>query len=162
MDDLQATKPPRVPGTAVFMTSNPKGAPSVLLHHFKHNKMLHEQVILLAIATQQIPEVKRSERLAEITDLGQGFWRVTASYGFMQTPNVLEVLDLCASKGLVTDKNDTSFFLGRETLIITKRPNLSRWQKLLFAFLSRNARPANAFFQIPPNRVVELGTQIEL
>ena len=90
------------------------------------------------------------------------FWQVAASYGFMQTPNVLEVLEQCASKGLVTNKADTSFFLGRETLIITNKRNLARWRKMLFTFMSRNARPANAFFQIPPNRVVELGTQIEL
>jgi KUP system potassium uptake protein len=162
MDDLRRQRLHRVPGTAVFMTSNPKGAPPTLLHHFKHNKVFHEQVILLSIAARQVPEVKRSERLAEIENLGNGFWRVTASYGFMQTPNVLEVLGLCASKGLVINENDTSYFLGRETLIITSRPNLARWRKLLFAFLSRNARPANAFFQIPANRVVELGTQIEL
>jgi KUP system potassium uptake protein len=144
------------------MTSNPKGAPPVLLHHFKHNKMLHEQVILLSIATQHIPEVPRSERIMELKELGHGFWQVSASYGFMQTPNVLEVLDHCALKGLVTKKADTSFFLGRETLIVTNKRNLSLWRKMLFIFMSRNARPANAFFQIPPNRVVELGTQIEL
>lgn len=162
MADLELTKPPRVAGTAVFMTSNPKGAPPVLLHHFKHNKMLHEQVILLSIATQHIPEVPRSERIMAVNDLGHGFWQVSASYGFMQTPNVLEVLDSCAEKGLVTNKTDTSFFLGRETLIITNKRNLALWRKMLFTFMSRNARPANAFFQIPPNRVVELGTQIEL
>ncbi len=162
MDDLKALKPLRVQGTAVFMTSNPKGAPPVLLHHFKHNKMLHEQVILLSIATQHVPEVSRVDRIKELVDLGDGFWQVSASYGFMQTPNVLEVLEHCALKGLRTNETDTSFYLGRETLIITNRRNLARWRKMLFAFMSRNARPANAFFQIPPNRVVELGTQIEL
>jgi KUP system potassium uptake protein len=162
MEDIERRKPPRVSGTAVFMTSNPKGAPPVLLHHFKHNKMLHEQVILLSIATQHVPEVPLSERIREINDIGHGFWQVSASYGFMQTPNVLEVLDNCGLKGLVTNKNDTSFFLGRETLILTSNRSLALWRKWLFSYLSRNARPANAFFQIPPNRVVELGTQIEL
>lgn len=162
MTDLRTMKPHRVPGTAVFMTSNPKGAPPVLLHHFKHNKTLHEQVILLSIATQHVPDVPRSERIREVVDLGSGFWQVLASYGFMQTPNVLEVLEECAERGLRTNKADTSFFLGRETLIITNKRNLSLWRKILFSFMSRNARPANAFFQIPPNRVVELGTQIEL
>jgi KUP system potassium uptake protein len=162
MRDLELTKPPRVRGTAVFMTSNPKGASPVLLHHFKHNKMLHEQVILLSIATQHVPEVPRAERIKEIGDLGHGFWQVCASYGFMQTPNVLEVLERCEVAGLVTKKADTSFFLGRETLIVSNKRNLAMWRKMLFVFLSRNARPANAFFQIPPNRVVELGTQIEL
>jgi len=162
MDDLKALKPPRVSGTAVFMTSNPKGAPPVLLHHFKHNKMLHEQVILLSIATEHVPEVPRSARIKQLVELGDGFWQVVASYGFMQTPNVLEVLAHCAANGLVTTDADTSFYLGRETLILTNDRKLALWRKMLFSFLSRNARPANAFFQIPPNRVVELGTQIEL
>jgi KUP system potassium uptake protein len=162
MADVAATKPTRVPGTAVFMTSNPKGAPPVLLHHFKHNKLLHEQVLLLSIATQHVPEVPRGERVKDIKDLGDGFYQVQATYGFLQTPNVLEVMDLCAEAGLNTRRADTSFYLGRETLIITDRPGMARWRKTLFAFMSRNARPANMFFQIPPNRVVELGTQIEL
>jgi KUP system potassium uptake protein len=162
MADVVATKPMRVPGTAVFMTSNPKGAPPVLLHHFKHNKLLHEQVILLSIATQHVPDVPRRERVTDVRDLGDGFYQVQASYGFLQTPNVLEVMELCAEAGLKTRKADTSFYLGRETLIVTDRKGMAKWRKMLFAFMSRNARPANMFFQIPPNRVVELGTQIEL
>jgi KUP system potassium uptake protein len=162
MGEFDVIKPQRVKGTAVFMTSNPKGVPPVLLHHFKHNKVLHEQVILLSIVTEHVPEVPMTGRILETNDLGYGFWQVSASYGFMQTPNVLEVLDQCAARGLVTSKSDTSFFLGRETLILTHKRGLALWRKGLFSFLSRNARPANAFFQIPPNRVVELGTQIEL
>ncbi len=162
MNDLAVSKPQRVSGTAVFMTSNPKGAPPVLLHHFKHNKVLHEQVILLSIATQHVPEVSSEHRLLHIADLGHGFWQVSASFGFMQTPNVLEVLELCAAQKLHINKADTSFFLGRETLLITSKPGMALWRKMLFTYMSKNARPANAFFQIPPNRVVELGTQIEL
>lgn len=162
MADVELTKPHRVQGTAVFMTSNPKGAPPVLLHHFKHNKTLHEQVVLLSIATQHVPEVPRKERILEVKDIGHGFYQVMAAYGFMQTPNVLDLLDLCVDKGLETSKSDTSFFLGRETLIVTPKRGMAAWRKWLFAVMSRNARPANAFFQIPPNRVVELGTQIEL
>jgi KUP system potassium uptake protein len=164
MTDLKTQQPPavRVPGTAVFMTSNPKGAPPVLLHHWKHNKVLHEQVLLLSISTQHVPEIPRKDRIEEVVDLGQGFYQVRATYGFMQTPNVLELMDLCAEKGLETRKTDTSWFLGRETLLITEKRGMARWRKILFSFMSRNARPANAFFQIPPNRVVELGTQIEL
>jgi KUP system potassium uptake protein len=164
MTDLSTQQPPavRVPGTAVFMTSNPKGAPPVLLHHWKHNKVLHQQVVLLSISTQHVPEIPRKDRVEEIVELGQGFYQVRATYGFMQTPNVLELLDLCAEKGLKTSKADTSYFLGRETLLITEKRGMARWRKILFSFMSRNARPANAFFQIPPNRVVELGTQIEL
>jgi KUP system potassium uptake protein len=164
MTDLKTQQPPamRVPGTAVFMTSNPKGAPPVLLHHWKHNKVLHEQVLLLSISTQHVPEVPKQDRIEEVVELGQGFYQVRATYGFMQTPNVIELLELCAEKGLKTSKADTSYFLGRETLLITEKRGMARWRKILFSFMSRNARPANAFFQIPPNRVVELGTQIEL
>lgn len=162
MKDLEATRPPRVVGTAVFMTSSPVGTPPVLLHHFKHNKMLHEQVLLLSIATEDVPEVAWAERVAEIHALGQGFYRVRAQYGFMQTPNVLELMDICADQGLETRDTDTSYFLGRETLVISGKRSMARWRKVLFAVMSRNARPANAFFHIPPDRVVELGTQIEL
>jgi KUP system potassium uptake protein len=162
MADLEQTKPYRVKGTAVFMTSNPDGAPPVLLHHFKHNKVLHEQVVLLSIATQHVPEVARARVIDEVKDLGQGFYQVRARYGFMQTPNVLELMDLCAEKRLETRDTDTSYFLGRETLVITSKPGMARWRKILFGFMSRNARPANAFFHIPANRVVELGAQIEL
>jgi KUP system potassium uptake protein len=162
MADMKTMKPTRVAGTAVFMTSNPKGAPPVLLHHFKHNKVLHEQVVLLSITTEHVPEVPPSQRLTSVNDLGHGFYQVTASYGFLQTPNVNEVLDACGARDLQTNRADTSFYLGRETLLITDKRGMSRWRKILFSFMSRNARPANAFFQIPPNRVVELGTQIEL
>lgn len=162
MSDLAITKPHRVVGTAVFMTSNPDGVPPVLLHYFKHSKVLHEQVLLLSIGTQHVPEVARADRVQQVEDLGHGFYRVRAQYGFMQTPNVLELMDVCAEKGLETRETDTSYFLGRETLIITTKKGMARWRKMLFAVMSRNARPANAFFQIPPNRVVELGSQIEL
>jgi KUP system potassium uptake protein len=162
MADVKAAPPQRVKGTAVFMTSNPDGAPPVLLHHFKHNKVLHRQVILLSITTEHEPEVPPAERLSVVKDLGEGFYQVTAAYGFMQTPNVLDVLAQCSEQGVGVDRADTSYYLGRETLLITSRPGMARWRKYLFAFLSKNARPANAFFHIPPNRVVELGTQIEL
>jgi len=161
MADVRTTRPPRVKGTAVFMTGNPDGAPPVLLHHFKHNKVLHKQVVLLSVVTEHRPEVPESERIT-IRDMGDDFFQVTARYGFMQTPNVLDVIASCGRRGLTMAEGDTSFYLGRETLLTTGRADLSRWRKSLFAFLSRNARPANAFFQIPPNRVIELGTQVEL
>ncbi len=159
--DVQGTQPHRVKGTAVFMTSNPDGAPPVLLHHFKHNKVLHEQVILLSVQTKHVPEVPAAHRLA-VKELGQGFWQVTATYGFMETPNVIECLTLCNELGLKVDPQTASFYLGRETLLTSGRSRMAHWRKALFAVLSRNARPANMFFNIPPNRVVELGTQIEL
>jgi KUP system potassium uptake protein len=151
-----------VKGTAIFMTSNPDGAPPAMLHHFKHNKVLHEKVVLLSIQTRHVPEISDIGRVEKVVDLGQGMYQVVVVYGFMQTPNVLEALELARKGGLDIDANDTSFFLGRETLLITEKKGMARWRKQLFSFLSRNARPANAFFQIPSNRVVELGTQIEL
>ncbi len=162
---LAVEKPHRVRGTAIFMTSNPDGAPPALLHHFKHNQVLHEQVVLLSIQTRHVPEVSPSARVERITDLGSGLYQVVAAYGFMQTPNVMDVLERCRKQGFKTDKARTSFFLGRETLVVLpeSRPGtIAVWRKRLFSFMSRNARPANAFFQIPSNRVVELGTQIEL
>ena len=163
LEDCERMKPHRVQGTAVFMTSNPDAAPPVLLHHFKHNKVLHEQVICLSIATKHVPEVPPSERLEYVKDLGNGIFQARAIYGFMQTPNALEIMTLCADKGLATKFEDTSFFLGRETLVLTnKKGTMAFWRKVLFSFLSRNARPATAFYQIPPNRVVEFGAQIEL
>ncbi len=161
LEDVATTKPHRVKGTAVFLNANPTGTPVVLLHHFKHNKVLHEQVILLSVLTDRIPEVPATERV-KVRDLGEGFWQVSAHYGFMQTPSVPEILRQCTKSGLKTKENDTSFYLGRETLLATPGGGLARWRKKLFGFLSRNARPATAFFGLPPNRVVEMGAQIEL
>jgi KUP system potassium uptake protein len=161
MMDLESQRPPRVKGTAVFMTSNPDGAPVVLLHHFKHNKVLHEQVVLLSVVTDRVPEVPRQKRV-QVKEMGQGFYQVVAHYGFMQMPNVPDVLRCCRDAGLVTAESDTSYYLGRETLLNTGKSGLWRWRKALFGILSRNARPATQFFSIPPNRVVEMGAQIEI
>jgi KUP system potassium uptake protein len=159
--DVEASKPLRVPGTAVFMTSTRRGTPNVLLHHFKHNKVLHEQVIILTIATDDVPEVSKKNRI-RYKEFGNGFFAVTAHYGFMETPNMLEVMRLCRQAGISIKDNDTSYYLGRETLVEGKQPVMATWRRRLFSFLSRNARAATDFFGIPPNRVVELGTQIEL
>jgi KUP system potassium uptake protein len=157
----QGHQPVRVPGTAIFMTSNPKGTPIVLLHHYKHNKVLHERVILLCVVSQEVPEIPSSQRV-HIRDLGHGFFEVVAQYGFMQTPQMRDILHRCGAEGLKVDARETSFYLGRETLIISDRPGMARWRKVLFSLLSRNARPATAYFGLPPGRVVELGAQIEL
>jgi KUP system potassium uptake protein len=161
MEDLSMTQPYRVPGTAVFMTSTMGGIPAVLLHHFKHNKILHKQVVLLSVVTEEVPVVSGRERV-EVEDLGQGFYRVVAHYGFMQMPNVLKTLRRAQLAGLSCDPETTSFYLGRETLLVTGKGKMARWRKMLFAFLSRNSRNATAFFGLPPNRVVEMGAQIEL
>ena len=166
--DVERRKPVRVKGTAVFMTSDPEGAPVVLLHHLKHNKVLHEQVVLLSVVTAEVPEVPAHERI-ELEPLGQGFFRVQASYGFMETPNVPAVLQFCGKHGINAKKTDVSYYLGRERLLPTlprrskdaEIGTMARWRKKLFVLMSRNARGATEFFGIPPNRVVELGAQIE-
>jgi KUP system potassium uptake protein len=133
----------------------------VLLHHVKHNKVLHEQVILLSIATEHVPEVPVEERVT-VKDLGHGLFQVSARYGFMQTPNAREVLRTCQTSGVEHDLATTTFYLGRETLLSRGDSKMSRWRKSLFSFLSRNARPATHFFNIPSDRVVEIGMQVQL
>jgi len=153
-------KPARVPGTAVFLTSESKDAPLVLLHHLKHNKVLHENVVLLSIVAAQVPEIPITERL-EVTSFPHNFGRVKARYGFMQTPNVPEILSLATERGIIAKPTETTYYLGRENLIPTGTKPLARWRKRLFIFMQRNSRPATEFFGIPPNRVVELGAQME-
>lgn len=161
MKKIEEKKTQRVPGTAVFMTSSPKGTPPVLLHHFKHNQVLHEQVVLLSIITDDVPMVPRSER-TRVDVLTEGFYRVTAHYGFMQVPRVTDILRTAEQAGLHTKSDKTSFFLGREKLIITKNQGLPLWRKYLFSFLTKNAHSATDFFRIPAERVVEMGMQLEL
>ncbi len=159
--DVAKRKPFRAPGTAVFMTSNPEGAPLVLLHHLRHNKTLLENVILLSILATNVPSVPDEERIT-VTDLGEGFWRVVAKYGFMEKADVPQVLARCRGMGVVADRRDTTYFLGRERLLPTGRARLARWRKKLYIFMSRNSRTATEYFAIPPNRVVELGAQLEM
>ncbi len=161
MADLDISRPTRVSGTAVFMTSTMGGIPPVLLHHFKHNKVLHQQVVLLSVVTEDVPVVPANERV-EVEKLAHGFWRVIAHYGFMQSPSIMKALRRAQRSGLLVDPDTTSFYLGRETLLTTGKSGMARWRKALFAFLSRNARTATSFFGLPPNRVVEMGAQIEL
>jgi KUP system potassium uptake protein len=158
--DVERRRPPRVPGTAVFMTSASGSAPVVLLHHLKHNKVLHQQVVLLSVRTADVPDVDEEETL-EVVDLGQGFFRVVATYGFMETPNVPEIMRFLSTRGVRAKPMETSYYLGRERLILTGKSRMAGWRKQVFVFMSRNARSATEFFNIPPNRVVELGTQIE-
>lgn len=165
LDGVEKSKVHRVPGTAVFMTGSDDGVPPVLLHHLKHNKVLHERVLLVSVKTADVPETSAAERV-RVMPLGHGFWRVVASYGFMQTPNVPNVLEVVDRMGIRCKPMETSYFLGRERLIpVAGRSGdkivLSRWRKIVFAIMARNARSATEFFCIPPNRVVELGTQIE-
>jgi KUP system potassium uptake protein len=151
----------RVPGTAVFMTGNTRVVPNALLHNLKHNKVLHERVVLMTVQTLDEPRVAPEHRL-DVERLGKGFHSVTARFGFMESPNVPAVLELCRRHGLPVDISDASFFLGRESLIPSARPDLPRWQERIFIMLSGVAVSATAYFRIPPGRVVELGTQVEI
>jgi KUP system potassium uptake protein len=160
IESLERSKIVRVPGTAVFMTSESEGTPVVLLHHLKHNKVLHTQVLLLSIIVKAEPEVPASERLV-VEDLTSGIYRVKAYYGFLQTPNVEEIRARCVEAGVRTRRMETTYYLGREQLIPIGSSGMSSWRKRLFAIMSRNARSATQYFGIPPNRVVELGAQIE-
>jgi KUP system potassium uptake protein len=158
---LKVQMPVRVKGTAVFMTQDSHGTPPALLHQLKHNQVLHEQIILLTIQTTNAPAVPREERV-EVEQMPAGFWRMIGRYGFMETPNVPELMSLAAAQGLATFRGRTSYFLGRETFIATGRSKLPAWRRALFVFLARNARSPTEFFGIPPNEVVELGAQIEV
>ncbi|MEQ8152729.1 MAG: KUP/HAK/KT family potassium transporter [Smithellaceae bacterium] len=159
--ELPKSNLPRVPGTAVFMTLSPVGTPPTLLHNVKHNHVLHEKVVLLSIISTDAPYVPPNEQI-KLEDLGQGFYRVEAFLGFMQKPNVPQIMNMLAQYGLVTDPMTTTFYLGRETLLTGGKSKMMRWRKEAFAFMSKNAGNPTAYFGIPANRVVELGTQIEL
>jgi KUP system potassium uptake protein len=164
--DVASRKPLRVPGTAVFMTSNVGSAPPVLLHHLKHNKILHERIVFVSVLSEEIPQVPESERLL-VRELGNGFFQVIAHYGFMEQPSIpalLEALQALPAPAvrLVVKPTDTTFYLGRETLLPTGASPLATWRKRLFIVMSRNAATASSFFGLPPNRVVELGAQVQL
>ena len=161
LKDLASYRPQRIAGTAVFMSISPEGIPHTLLHHFKHNEALHERILLLSILSTESPTVAPEERV-RIDDLGLGFYRITATYGFMESPNMPEILDLLAAKGMPVDVYSTSFYMGRETMTATGSAPMARWRKLLFIYMSRNAWNATSFFKLPPDRVVELGNHVEL
>ncbi|RQO72832.1 low affinity potassium transporter Kup [Aquitalea sp. FJL05] len=161
IENLEAFPPTRVQGTAVFLTSTLHGVPHALLHNLKHNKVLHDRVVLMTIRTEDVPYISNESRL-EVVQLSPSFWRVVARYGFKEDPSVLNVLELCEADGLAFELMDTSFFLSRETIISTERPGMARWRERLFVWMSKNALRATDFFQIPTNRVVELGAQVEL
>lgn len=161
LSDLDKNPPLRVPGTAVFMSSNPLGVPRTLLHNFKHNRVLHERVILLTIVAEEVPRVPTQERI-EINELGHNFFRILAHYGFMETPNVPNILDLARNHGLEYVPNDTTFFLGRETLVLGRSRHMYKFQKHLFIFMSRIAQDATQHFGIPTNRAIEIGIQVEI
>ncbi|MGN6849576.1 MAG: potassium transporter Kup [Sphingomicrobium sp.] len=151
----------RVPGTAVFMTSASSGVPHALLHNLKHNKVLHERVILLTVRIEDVPYVSEEKRL-ETKDYGSGFYRVVLRYGFMEEIDVPSALAQLKGIGSQCRMMDTSFFLARQTLLASSRPGMAIWREKLFAWMLRNAESAMEFFKLPTNRVVELGSQVEI
>ena len=159
--DLAAEPPTRVPGTAVFMYGTADHTPPALVHNLAHNKVLHEKVVFLTVVTEDIPHVEPSERVT-IKRMGKGFHAVVARYGFMDDPDIEDVLGCCRAESLDIRTEGTTFFLGRETLVASDRPGMPEWREHLFAFMSRNALRATAFFKIPTNQVFEVGTQVEL
>ena len=158
---LETERVARVDGKAVFLTSDTKSVPSALLHNLKHNRIVHAQVSLLTVLTEDVPRVPRARRV-EVTLLGQGLSRIVARYGFMETPNVPHVLALAREQGLDLPLENASFFLGRERVTPGKGGQMQRWRQALFAYLLRNGLGATAFFKIPPNQVIELGSQLKL
>ncbi|MGL5628590.1 MAG: KUP/HAK/KT family potassium transporter, partial [Plesiomonas shigelloides] len=151
----------RVPGTAIFLSRAPNAVPYALLHNLKHNKVLHERVVLMTIRTEDVPYVAADQHIG-IEELSPSFIRVIATYGFKETPDVEEVFRRCCMKGMMFSLMDTSFFLSRETLVMRHRSLWGRVRGLLFMWLSKNALRSTDFFHIPPNRVVELGAQVEI
>jgi KUP system potassium uptake protein len=161
-EDIANDPPLRVPGTAVFMNGNVNGTPAALLHNVRHNHVLHERNVLVTAVVKQVPRVDPSDRVT-IEPLGDGFWRVTISYGFTEEPDVPAVLGALGAQGLDLDLDAITYFLGRETVIATNRvSHMAPWREKLFVTMQRNATNATSYFRLPSNRVIELGSQVEI
>jgi KUP system potassium uptake protein len=162
VEDVERRRLPRVPGTAVFMSPSPgTGAPLVLLHHLKHNKALHENVILLSIVTEDVPKVRKEERM-DVSPRGAGFYDVIVHYGFTETPDAPRALAASERLKEIYQPSQATFYLGHHTLLPTGHAPIALWRKHLFTFLYRNALPATSHFGLPPNRIVEVGAQVPL
>lgn len=162
LDEIERHPPTRVPGTAVFMNGNATRTPKALVHNLQHNKILHERVLFLTVKTRQQPYVNPSERV-EFEPLKNGFSRLRVYYGYMEDPDIPDVIENFFFPGFRIDPSQTTYFLGRETIIASEKySGMSRWRERLFALLSRNATSATAYFRIPPGRVVEMGEQVEI
>jgi KUP system potassium uptake protein len=159
--DVARQKLTRVPGTAVFMSVSPEGIPVTLLHHVKHNHMLHEYVVLLSVISTDSPTIPVNDRI-KVEKLDENFFRVTAFYGFMESPDVPYIIKMATNYGIEAEPLKTSYYLGRETLLTSGHTKMLQWRKSLFTFMAKNAGNPTTYFKLPPNRVVELGTQIAL
>jgi KUP system potassium uptake protein len=161
IESVSASQPVRVPGTAVFMTAQPTGTPPALAHNLRHNKVLHEHVVVLTVSTAQQPHVAEDDRVS-IEALPHNVFNVRVQYGFMEDPDVPAALMQACDQGLPIDPDDLTYFLGRETIIVTRRKGMAVWREKLFVVMARNAVRATAFFRLPYERVVELGVQVEM
>jgi KUP system potassium uptake protein len=158
---VAAVQPVRVPGTSVFMTAQPTGTPPALAHNLRYNKVLHDHVVVLSVTTAQRPHVAAEDRVV-VEPLGHRLFNVRVQYGFMDDPDVPSALLQASQQGLPMEADDVTYFLGRETIIVTRRKGMAIWREKLFVLMSRNAVRATAFFRLPPERVVELGVQVEM
>jgi len=161
LQQLAGDKIPRVPGVAIFMSRNPEGVPTTLLHNIKHNKIVHETVVLMTVETEDRSHLAQEERY-EWTSLGHGVYRLSLHFGFMEDPNIPDALDRIGKEPVNFNPMTTSYFLGRETLIPTRHPGMAIWREHLFAWMTRNSSSASVFFNLPANQVIELGAQVEL
>jgi KUP system potassium uptake protein len=158
---IELEKPIRVPGTAIYMSSDPWGVPIPLLHNLRHNKVLHNRIIFLTISTKEIPYVAKSERV-QLESFGQEIYRIVACFGFMETPKIKHILEACRLKTFNISLQETTFVLGRETILPSSMLGMALWREWLFALMAKNAARPTAFFRIPPNSVIEVGIQIEI
>ncbi len=161
LEELRLKPPVSVPGTAVFMTAESKGIPLALLHNVKHNKVLHEKNIFLTIFVEEVPFVRKTDHL-EVTKLRDGFYRMSVRYGFMEKPDITHIFDATANSPICLNPEETSFFLGKETIIATHNRGMAIWREKIFSFMSKNSEGAIVFYNIPRQQVIELGVQIEL
>ena len=159
--ELANNRIPRVPGTAIFMSRNPDGIPTTLLHNIKHNKVVHKIVVLLTVEIEDRPRLEKKERF-EWQELGHGVFRLTIHFGFMEDPDIPSALERVGTQHVSFNPMTTSYFLGRETLIPTSQPGMAIWREHLFAWMMRNSSSAVGYFSLPPNQVIELGAQVEL
>jgi KUP system potassium uptake protein len=162
LTDLTNRSIRRVPGTAVFMSGNRAGTPLALLHNLKHNKVLHEQVVLLTVRTAEVPYLANIKDRVSLENLGHGFWRVQIHFGFMEKPDVPSALKCVKDISLRFDDMRTTYFIGRETILATRKLALSAWRGSIFAWMTRNAGDVTSYFCLPPNGVVELGARVEV
>jgi KUP system potassium uptake protein len=162
ISELKTQNIRRVPGTAVYMSGNRYGTPLALLHNLKHNKVLHEEVVLLTVRTEEVPYLTNPRDRVALENLREGFWRAQIHFGFMEKPNVPVALDRVKQAGLRFDPMRTTYFIGRETILATRKRGLSSWRGSFFAWMTRNAGDVTSYFCLPPNGVVELGARVEV